>query len=82
VTEFAALSDDELQDQLTIAQREAMEAKAEYEIRNSIIHNVMVMDPILKSVHGGERTGYAEKYVGHLLVQQLAQLTTSGASYH
>jgi ribosomal protein S5 len=40
-----------------------MEAKAEYEIRNRITHNVLVMDPVLKAVHGGERTGFAEKYV-------------------
>ena len=57
----SALSDDALQEQLTIAQQKAMEAKAEYEIRNRIIHNVLVMDPVLKAVHGGERTGSAEK---------------------
>lgn len=55
------LSDDEVQEQLIIAQREAMEAKAEYEIRNRIVHNVLVMDPVLKAVHGGDRTDYAEK---------------------
>ena len=52
-----------MQKQLTIAQREAMEAKAEYEIRNRITHNVLLMDPVLKAVHGGEHTGFAEKYV-------------------
>ena len=57
----STLSDDVLQEQLTIVQREAMEAKAEYEIRNSITHNVLVMDPVLKAVHGGEHTRYAEK---------------------
>lgn len=57
------LSDDELQEQLTLAEREAMDAKAEYEIRNRITHNVLVMDPVLKAVHGGEQTGHAEKYV-------------------
>lgn len=57
------LSDDELQAQLTMAQREAMEAKAEYELRNKISHNILVMDPVLKAVHGGERTGFAEKYI-------------------
>ncbi|KAJ4377426.1 hypothetical protein N0V83_000251 [Neocucurbitaria cava] len=58
--DVSALSDDDLQEQLIIAQREAMEAKAEYEIRNSISHNVLVMDPVLKAVHGGEHTGFAE----------------------
>jgi hypothetical protein len=50
-----------LLEQLIIAEREAMEAKAEYEIRNRITHNVLVMNPILKAVHGGEQTGSAEK---------------------
>lgn len=48
-----------------MAQREAMEAKAAYEIRNRITHNVVVMDPVLKAVHGGERSGFAEKSVSH-----------------
>lgn len=62
--DIAQISDDELQDQLTIAQREAMEARAEYELRNRITHNVLVMDPVLKAVHGGElTTGSAEKCV-------------------
>lgn len=55
------LSDAALQEQLTVARREAMEAKAEYEIRNKITHNVLVMDPVLKAVHGGEHTKVAEK---------------------
>lgn len=61
MTDVSALSDDELQEQLTIAQRDVIEAKAEFEIRNRVIHNVLVMDPVLKAVHGGERTGLAEK---------------------
>jgi hypothetical protein len=61
VTEISALADDELQAQLITAEREAMEAKADYELRNNITHNVVIMDPVLKAVHGGERTGYAER---------------------
>ncbi|KAL6706585.1 hypothetical protein ACN47E_005341 [Coniothyrium glycines] len=59
--DFSHLSDDEVQEQLTIAQHEAMEAKTEYEMRNRITHNVLVMDPVLKAVHGGDQTGFAEK---------------------
>ena len=61
VPHASAPSDDALQDRLITAQREAMEAKTEYEIRNRITHNVLVMDPVLKAVHGGEHTDYAEK---------------------
>lgn len=56
-----------MEERLTIAQREAMEAKAEYEIRNRITHNVLVMDPVLKAVHGGKQTRFAEKLVSRRL---------------
>ncbi|KAF2033733.1 hypothetical protein EK21DRAFT_108861 [Setomelanomma holmii] len=69
VPNVSALSDDELQEQLIIAQREAMEAKTEYELRNRITHNVLVMDPVLKAVHGGERTGFAEKRILPLITE-------------
>lgn len=59
--DISKLSDDDLQEQLDTAQREAMEAKAEYEMRNTITHNVLVTDPVLKAVHGGAETGFAEK---------------------
>lgn len=61
VADVSPISDDDLQEQLIVAEREAMEAKAEYEMRNKIIHNVLVTDPMLKAVHGGEKTGFAEK---------------------
>src|SRR5690242_19749811 len=41
--------DGDLQEQLVLAEREAMEAKVEYEIRNRITHSVLVMDPVLKA---------------------------------
>jgi hypothetical protein len=44
-----------LQDQLITAEREALEAKAKFEIRNRISHNVLIMDPVLKAVHGGQQ---------------------------
>jgi hypothetical protein len=61
VADVSPLSDDDLQEQLIVAEREAMEAKAEYELRNKISHNVLVTDPMLKAVHGGEGTDYVEK---------------------
>ncbi|KAF1947829.1 hypothetical protein EJ02DRAFT_440015 [Clathrospora elynae] len=62
-------SDDLLEKQLIVVQREAMEAKTEYEIRNRITHNVLVMDPVLKAVHGGERTGFPEKRILPLITE-------------
>lgn len=60
-SDVLALSDDDLEAQLITAQREAMEAKAKYELRNRICQNVVMVDPVLKAVHGGEGTDFAEK---------------------
>lgn len=61
VADVSSPSDDDLQEQLIVAEREAMEARAEYELRNKITHNVLVTDPVLKAVHGGEETDFAER---------------------
>lgn len=53
--EVSAPPDDDLQDQLITAERKALEAKAKFEIRNRISHNVLIMDPVLKAVHGGQQ---------------------------
>lgn len=70
--DIATLSDEAVQEQLARAQQEAMEAKAEYELRNRITHNVLVMDPVLKAVHGVGQTGAGETYVWFQYVGGLA----------
>lgn len=62
VSDVSTLSDDVLHEHLMDAEREAMEAKARFEIRNRISHNVLIMDPVLKAVHGGQHHTI-EKYV-------------------
>ncbi|KAJ4314167.1 hypothetical protein N0V94_006580 [Neodidymelliopsis sp. IMI 364377] len=69
VPDVSTLSDDDLQEQLTRAEQEAMEAKAEYEMRNKITENVLAMDPVLKAVHGGEETGFAERRLLPLITE-------------
>ncbi|KAL5388425.1 hypothetical protein DPSP01_002998 [Paraphaeosphaeria sporulosa] len=54
VSDVSALSDDVLHEHLMAAEREAMEAKAKFEIRNKVSQNVLIMDPVLKAVHGGQ----------------------------
>lgn len=61
VVDVASLSDDDLQEQLIVAEREAMEAKAEYDLRNKITHNVLVTDPVLKAVHGNDQSDFVKK---------------------
>ncbi|KAJ5057070.1 centromere protein H (CENP-H)-domain-containing protein [Bipolaris maydis] len=75
----AQQADDLVEERLTIAQREAMEAKTEYEIRNRITHNVLVMDPVRKAVHGGERTRFAEKRLLPLVTENDTVAMTHGA---
>ncbi|KAF2727971.1 hypothetical protein EJ04DRAFT_538671 [Polyplosphaeria fusca] len=62
--------DDALQEQLIAAEREAMDAKGEYELRNQISHNVLAMEPVLKAVHGGEQTASAEKRLLPLVTER------------
>ncbi|KAJ4350738.1 hypothetical protein N0V95_004469 [Ascochyta clinopodiicola] len=69
---------DDLQEQLIVAEREAMEAKAEYEMRNRITHNVLVTDPVLKAVHGGEKTRLVEKRLLPLIVESDAVAMVHG----
>ncbi|KAF2205977.1 hypothetical protein GQ43DRAFT_384722 [Delitschia confertaspora ATCC 74209] len=68
--DVSALSDDGLQTQLTNAENEAAEARAEYLLRAKVTQNVMVTDPILKAIHGGANTGYAEKRILPLITER------------
>ncbi|KAJ4993895.1 hypothetical protein SVAN01_00372 [Stagonosporopsis vannaccii] len=69
VAEASTLSDDDLQEQLIVAEREAMEAKAAYDLRNKITKNVLATDPVLKAVHAGDRTDFAEKRLIPLITE-------------
>ncbi|KAF3007563.1 hypothetical protein E8E13_007071 [Curvularia kusanoi] len=69
VPDNSTLSDDDLEEQLIAAEREAMAAKAEYELRNKITHNVLVTNPVLKAVHGNENTDIAEKRLMPLITE-------------
>ncbi|KAJ4335788.1 hypothetical protein N0V87_005903 [Didymella glomerata] len=69
VPDVSSLSDDDLQEQLIAAEREAMEARIEYELRNRITHNVLVTDPVLKAVHGDDGTSFAEKRLLPLITE-------------
>jgi hypothetical protein len=61
--DLSDISDDVLQEQLTIAEREFMEARAEYLLRNRATLSVLVMDPILKAVHGDTNTARVDRSV-------------------
>ncbi|KAF2097632.1 hypothetical protein NA57DRAFT_77885 [Rhizodiscina lignyota] len=51
--ETSTVSDDQLDAQLKVAELEALEARANYVLRNRIIQHVLITDPVLKAVHKG-----------------------------
>ncbi|KAF2429177.1 hypothetical protein EJ08DRAFT_718413 [Tothia fuscella] len=50
---LSRLSPSELQDHITAAERALLEARTSYILRNRIITNVLIADPILQAVHPG-----------------------------
>lgn len=46
--------------QIKAAEKDCLEARAAYLLRNSIIENVLVADPILKAIHSGINATPAE----------------------
>ena len=56
-------NEEELQLAVDKAEREAMEARAEYMLRNKIIQSVVIAHPVLKAVHGGSDELFADRYV-------------------
>ena len=55
--------EENLRDAISKAEHEAMEARADYVLRNKIIENVVIADPVLKAVHGGRDETFADRYV-------------------
>lgn len=53
---------DDLDVQVRQAENELLKAKATYSLRNQIIENVLLTDPILKAVHSGQQGTAAERY--------------------
>ncbi|KAF2747987.1 hypothetical protein M011DRAFT_493896 [Sporormia fimetaria CBS 119925] len=67
--DVSKLSDQEVEEQLTLLERETIQARVEYELRHRITRNVLAMDPVLKAVHGGEHTDHAEKRMLPLITE-------------
>jgi hypothetical protein len=54
-------SDHDIEAQVKAAEKEVLEARAAYVLKNSIVHQVLIADPILKAVHSGELANPAER---------------------
>lgn len=53
--------DDELR--VKDAERACLEARARYILKNSIVENVLVTDPVLKAIHSGGNATPAERFL-------------------
>ncbi|KAL9067965.1 MAG: hypothetical protein Q9157_006636 [Trypethelium eluteriae] len=51
----------ELQEYLRIAERDVTKARASYTLRNKIIRDILITDPILKAVHAGSNATQVER---------------------
>ncbi|CZR62042.1 uncharacterized protein PAC_11939 [Phialocephala subalpina] len=49
------------EEQITAAQQELLEAKAGYQLRNSIIESVLIANPVIKAVHAGSNASIVEQ---------------------
>ncbi|KAE9965048.1 hypothetical protein BLS_006002 [Venturia inaequalis] len=67
---ISSLSDEEVQAEIKKAERELLEARSRYTLRNQIIQNVIITDPVLKAVHSGEGVTELEKRLLPLIVER------------
>jgi len=49
------------EEDIKTAQQELLKAKALYQVRNSIVENVLVANPMLKAVHAGDNATVVEQ---------------------
>ena len=56
------LTDEELDAQVKIAEKECLEARATYSLKQSVVEDVLIIDPILKAVHAGLKATPTERY--------------------
>ena len=45
-----------------IAEKECLEAKATYSLKQSVVEDVLIVDPVLKAVHSGLKATPTERY--------------------
>lgn len=56
------LSDEELDAQVKIAEKECLEARAINSLKQSVVEDVLIVDPVLKAVHSGLNATLTERY--------------------
>ena len=56
------LTDEEVDTQLKIAEKKCLEARARYSLKQSVVEDVLIVDPMLKAVHAGLKATPTERY--------------------
>lgn len=62
VTVGESLNNDDIDEQCRLAGVDLLKAKATYNLRNQVIENVLMSDPILQAVHSGTNATSVERY--------------------
>lgn len=47
------LAEEEVDVQVKLAEKECLEARATYSLKQSVVEDVLIVDPLLKAVHSG-----------------------------
>ena len=58
-------TDEDTELELKAAERECLDARAAYMLRQSVVEDVLIADPILKAVHSGANATPTERFVTH-----------------
>lgn len=68
--DIASLSDQEIKAEIKKAERDLLEARSKYTLRNQIIQNVIITDPVLKAVHSGADATELERRLLPLIIER------------
>jgi type VI protein secretion system component VasA len=68
--DISSLSDQEVQAEIKTAERELLEARSKHTLRNQIIQNVIITDPVIKAVHSGANATELERRLLPLIIER------------
>lgn len=60
-------TDEEVNAQVKIAEKECLEARATYSLKQSVVEDVLIVDPVLKAVHSGLKATPTERALHPLI---------------
>lgn len=69
------LTDEELDAQVKIAEKEYFEARATYSLKQNVVEDVLVVDPVLKAVHSGLNATPTERYSTSPVVSMMLHMS-------